>query len=62
MAVLRTIENSDEIIHIHDDYCCNIKTKDISQILVQIGVLVSNSYCYAKPPGIDVLDVSSEKP
>lgn len=62
MAVLKIYKNSDETIHIHDDYCCNVKTVDISRSLSQIGVLISNSYCYTKPSTIDVLYASSEKP
>lgn len=63
MLISKTLEGSNITILIHDDYCCNVKTGDISKILEQIEVLISNSYCHAKPSEADVLEVSNaEKP
>lgn len=44
MITSRIIQNDNVKILIHDDYCRNVNTVDISNILTQIGVLVSNSY------------------
>lgn len=32
------------VVCIHDDYCNHVGTAEISQILLKIGTLVSNSY------------------
>lgn len=31
-------------VYIHDDYCIDIEAAEISQILLKIGELISNSY------------------
>lgn len=35
------------VVCIHDDYCNHVETAEISQILLEIGALVSSSYCNA---------------
>ncbi len=44
MITSRIVKNDNIKILIHDDYCRNVNTVDISNILSQIGALVSNSY------------------
>lgn len=43
----KIFEDNNIKILIHDDYCRNANATDISNILSQIGVLVSNSYCHS---------------
>ncbi len=43
----KTFEDNNIKILIHDDYCRNANAADISNILSQIGILVSNSYCHS---------------
>lgn len=44
MIASRIIKSEDMKILIHDDYCHNVNSADISSILSQIEILVSNSY------------------
>lgn len=32
------------VVCIHDDYCSHVETAEISQILLKISALISNSY------------------
>lgn len=61
MVFSEIYEETNATIHIHNDYCCNVKASDISHILSQIGVLISNSYHHAEPAVADGLEVSKEK-
>lgn len=47
MITSRIIQNDNVKILIHDDYCSNVNKVDISDILAQIGALISNSYCHS---------------
>lgn len=61
MIISKIVESSNLTIIIHNDYCCNVKDREVSKILEKIEVLISNSYCHAKPSDTDVL-VSNQKP
>lgn len=37
------------VVCIHDDYCNHVETAEVSEILLKISTLISNSYCNALP-------------
>ena len=41
---MTAVSEEDAVICIHDDYCIDIEAAEISQILLKIGELISNSY------------------
>lgn len=46
--IMTAVSEKDAVICIHDDYCTDIEAAEISQILLKIGELISNSYCSTK--------------
>ena len=42
--IMTAVSEKDAVICIHDDYCIDIEAAEISQILLKIGELISNSY------------------
>lgn len=46
------------VVCIHDDYCNHVGTAEISQILLEISVLVSSSYSNALPETGELQNIS----
>lgn len=61
MITSRIIQNDNVKILIHDDYCSNVNKVDISNILAQIGALVSNSYRYSGQSSIEQSEGTMQK-
>ena len=57
----RIIAGNDMKILIHDDYCHNINAEDISNILSQIGILVSNSYRHSGQSVVEQTECTGQK-
>lgn len=61
MITSRIIQDNNVKILIHDDYCSNVNKVDISNILAQIGALISNSYRHSGQSSVEQTGCTMQK-
>lgn len=61
MITSRIIQDNNVKILIHDDYCSNANKVDISNILAQIGALISNLYRHSGQSSVEQSECTMQK-